>query len=80
MVQLPCWLSRKFISHRDNRVPCINANQCTHAIITHLASMSTDAHVSLELASITYPFAWYSGNTIRTHTAPPGQNLFTCQG
>ncbi|KAK2405303.1 hypothetical protein QL285_054555 [Trifolium repens] len=48
MVQLPCWLSRKFISHRDNRIPCINANQCPHAIITHLASMSTDAHVSLE--------------------------------
>ncbi|MCI85141.1 hypothetical protein A2U01_0106420, partial [Trifolium medium] len=24
---------------------CINANQCLHAIITHLASMSTNARV-----------------------------------
>ncbi len=47
-----------------HHTPCINANQCPCVVLNPLA--------------ITCPLPWYSGNTIKTHTAPDssGQFLF----
>jgi hypothetical protein len=54
IVEFSCWLlGSSSTIDTSYHTPCINAKQCLCVV--------------LNLVAIAYPFAWYSGNTIRTH-------------